>query len=282
MMNSLFDISKNWRLLDHTTFGPDFDALQSFAYDDTLCTFIGQQNQLPTLRAWVHHHTIVLGIQDSRLPCIDEGCDYLESAGYRAIVRNSGGLAVVLDDGVLNLSLILKEEKGFSIDSGYELMYSLIQKTFTEYQVEIDAYEIVGSYCPGSFDLSINGKKFAGISQRRIRGGVAVQIYLCVSGSGSERAKVIQHFYEKAVNGKETKFTYPVVRPETMASLSELLNEELTIASVMTKLLQTMLKEGVTLTPEPFSAEEQSLFNDNYERVLARNEKALAKIEKKH
>jgi lipoate-protein ligase A len=39
------------------------------------------------------------------------------------------------------------------------------------------------SYCPGKFDLSIDGKKFAGISQRRVRGGIAVQIYLCVEGN---------------------------------------------------------------------------------------------------
>ena len=83
----------------------------------------------------------------------------------------------------------MKEEKGLSIDAGYELMYELIKKMFSSFEVEINAYEIVGSYCPGSFDLSIGGKKFAGISQRRIRGGIAIQIYLCISGSGSERAE---------------------------------------------------------------------------------------------
>ena len=30
--------------------------------------------------------------------------------GYNAIVRNSGGLGVVLDQGVLNISLILKDK----------------------------------------------------------------------------------------------------------------------------------------------------------------------------
>ncbi len=57
------------------------------------------------IRTWVHHHTVVLGIQDSRLPYIDDGRAYLEAQGYRVIVRNSGGLAVMLDDGVLNISI---------------------------------------------------------------------------------------------------------------------------------------------------------------------------------
>ena len=68
---------------------------------------------------------------------------------------------------------------------------------FADFEVEIEAREIVGSYCPGSYDLSIAGKKFAGISQRRIRNGVAVQIYLCVSGSGQERAQLIKDFYKR-------------------------------------------------------------------------------------
>ncbi|MFC0471660.1 lipoate--protein ligase family protein [Halalkalibacter kiskunsagensis] len=272
---SIPTISDTWRFIDHTTFGPDFDALKSFAYDDTLCTFVGQRDGLATVRSWVHHNTIVLGIQDSRLPAIEAGRAYLEAKGYKAIVRNSGGLAVVLDEGVLNFSLIIKEEKGRSIDDGYELMYSIIKKMFSSYGVPIDAYEIAGSYCPGSYDLSIGGKKFAGISQRRIRGGIAVQIYLCVTGSGSDRAQLVKQFYDIAVNGKATKFTYPNIQPETMASLEELLDADLSIAEVMKTLLFTIHNEGAQLTVQPFSEAEQSLFLDNYERVVSRNKKAL-------
>ncbi len=267
--------AKTWRFLDHTTFGPSFDALQSFAYDDTFCTMIGQQHAAPMIRTWVHHHTVVLGIQDSRLPYIDDGRSYLEGQGYRVIVRNSGGLAVMLDEGVLNISLIIKEEKGLSIDAGYELMYELIRKMFSSFDAEIKAYEIVGSYCPGSFDLSIGGKKFAGISQRRIRGGIAVQIYLCISGSGSERAEMIRQFYDLAVKGEQTKFSYPNISPATMASLSELLDEELTVADVTRRLLVTLQAEGAQLIPHSLTSEEMHLFSEQYERVLARNEKVL-------
>ena len=64
-------------------------------------------------------------------------------------------------------------------------MVDFINALFPEVAERIEAYEIVGSYCPGSYDLSIDGKKFAGISQRRMKNGIAVQIYLCVEGSGS-------------------------------------------------------------------------------------------------
>ena len=114
---------------------------------------------------------------------------------FNVIVRNSGGLAVVLDEGVLNVSLLFQEtEKGIDIDLGYDTMWHLIQEMLKDYDVTIEAKEIVGSYCPGSYDLSIRDQKFAGISQRRIRGGVAVQIYLCATGSGSERAALVRDF----------------------------------------------------------------------------------------
>ena len=113
------------------------------------------------------------------------------------IVRNSGGLAVVLDEGVLNLSLIFPEgKKRIGINQGYDAMWALVKEMFQGFDHEIEAREIVGSYCPGSYDLSIDGKKFAGISQRRIRNGVAVQIYLCVNGSGARRAELIKQFYD--------------------------------------------------------------------------------------
>src|SRR5690625_4926619 len=109
--------AKRWRFLDHSTTGLAFSALQSFAYDDAFCTRIGQRKARPLVRTWVHHNTVVLGIQDSRLPYIEDGQAFLEAEGYDVIVRNSGGLAVPLDSGILNISLIVTEQKGFSINA---------------------------------------------------------------------------------------------------------------------------------------------------------------------
>ena len=119
-------------------------------------------------------------------------------------------------------------------------MWELVKEMFQEGGQEIEAYEIVGSYCPGSYDLSIGGKKFAGISQRRIRKGVAVQIYLCVNGSGSERADIVRRFYELGHKGEQTKYVYPDVEPSVMSSLAELLEMDLTVADVMGRFLKVL------------------------------------------
>ncbi|OCA88798.1 lipoate--protein ligase family protein [Pseudobacillus wudalianchiensis] len=279
-MNESLQLLKQpeWRLIDQSSLGPMFSALQSFAADDTLCTSVGAGFSPPTARAWVHHNTVVLGIQDTKLPFLQDGVQLLREAGLKTIVRNSGGLAVALDEGVLNLSLIFPDtEKGIDIDRGYEAMYLLIRQMFSDFPVQLDAYEIVGSYCPGSYDLSIEGKKFAGISQRRIRRGVAVQIYLCVSGSGSERAAMIRQFYETAKKAERTKWDYPDIQPEVMASLSELLGCELTVQDVMMRFLNTLHQYAGRLYASSLHGEEIELYQGYLERVTERNEKALTR-----
>ncbi|MBM4761590.1 lipoate--protein ligase family protein [Bacillus sp. B15-48] len=267
-----------WRWIDQSALGPQFHALQSFATDDTLCESVGSGKSSAVARSWVHHDTIVLGIQDTKLPFLEEGIEFLEAQGYQYIVRNSGGLAVVLDEGVLNLSLILPErDQGIDINRGYDAMWFLIQQLFADFKMEIEAREIIGSYCPGSYDLSINGKKFAGISQRRLKKGVAVQIYLCVTGSGSKRAETIQQFYERSKQGMATKLVYPEVKPEVMASLSELLGQPLTVQDVQLRLLTYLNHSSEEILSGQLMPEEFEVFHRYYERIIERNEKFLNK-----
>nr|WP_236633469.1 lipoate--protein ligase family protein [Exiguobacterium sp. SH4S7] len=258
-----------YRLIDQSSLGAAFQAEQSFATDDTLCA--STKHQGAVFRAWVHLNTVVLGIQDARLPHLRDGIRLLHEHGYRPVIRNSGGLAVVLDEDVLNLSLILPENDGIQIDSGYEAMTSLIQHMFKDVTDKIVPGEIVGSYCPGSFDLSIDGKKFAGISQRRVRGGVAVQIYLSVRKSGSARAALIRDFYDRAIQGEATRFTYPAIVPETMASLEDLLHIPLTVNDVLRRAYD-VLGETSRLVPATLDTDEQATLVVQLDRMWQRNE----------
>ncbi|ARF17928.1 lipoate--protein ligase family protein [Sporosarcina ureae] len=266
-----------WRFLDESISARNRSALESFAMDDTLCQLVGQQQSVPVVRTWVHDHTIVLGIQDHRMPFIQEAMDSIEQHGYQSIVRNSGGLAVVLDEGILNISLIFSEQKSsIDIPIGYEAMLSLVQLLFPELGERIEAYEIVGSYCPGSYDLSVDGKKFAGISQRRLRQGVAVQVYLCIEGSGSERAEIIREVYEKGLQGQQTKFTYPIIQPDTMASLSEILDTHLTVNEVVIRLQIVLRSLTEDVRHGGLTDEEMELYSFYLKRVFERNQKMLS------
>lgn len=267
-----------WRLIDQSISMKSRTPLESFAMDDTLCQLVGQEKSHATVRTWVHDNTVVLGIQDHRLPYVQEGIHLLNSKKYQTIVRNSGGLAVVLDDGILNISVVLSEQNGaIQINEGYAVMVDLIKLLFPQAAEQIEAYEIVGSYCPGSYDLSIGGRKFAGISQRRLRQGIAVQIYLCIEGSGSERAQLIKEFYSISLKNEETKFAYPKINPSVMASLSELLDQPITVSETVVRLQMVLQLLSGQLLHEPLNEEELALYTFYLNRVLERNEKMLSK-----
>ncbi|MEX3621622.1 biotin/lipoate A/B protein ligase family protein [Viridibacillus arvi] len=268
---------KTWRFWDQSVSGIGHSPLESFAADDTLCHIVGQDMSPATVRTWVHDRSVVLGIQDHRLPHIADGMNFLAVKGFTPIVRNSGGLAVVLDSGVLNISIVLSEQHSkIDINTGYEVMLELIKALFPKAAENIEAYEIVGSYCPGSYDLSIGGKKFAGISQRRLRQGIAVQIYLCIEGSGAERASLIRDFYKIGLQGEETKFEYPRVRPEVMASLTELLNEKLTVQQTVIDLQKLLMELSDEIKIGSLQQKEMELYSFYLNRVFERNKKMLS------
>lgn len=270
-----------WRFIDQSITNKTKSPLESFATDDTLCEAIGAGNSPWTIRTWVHDASVVLGIQDHRLPYLQDGKAYLQQRGYTPIVRNSGGLAVVLDSGILNVSLIMSEhDTRLSIDDAYEAMVSLIRLLFPEAAERIEAYEIVGSYCPGSFDLSIDGKKFAGISQRRMRQGIAVQIYICVERSGAERAALIRDFYSESLKGETTKFQYPQITPHVMASISELITP-MTVSDVVARLQHVVMELTSDMRYMPFTEEENARYVYYLTRILERNDKMLDNMDKR-
>ncbi|MBC1376445.1 lipoyl-[GcvH]:protein N-lipoyltransferase [Listeria sp. FSL L7-1699] len=268
---------ESWRFIDNTTINPAFDAIQSFATDDTLCRSVGARMVPPTVRGWVHEKTVSLGIQDSKLPDIDKGIAFLQEQGYRVVVRNSGGLAVVLDAGVLNLSMVLPDaERGIAIERGYETMFTLIKDMFVDCNEVIEAKEIVNSYCPGSYDLSIQGQKFAGISQRRMAKGVAVQIYLAVDGNQDARSELIRNFYAISGKDKQTKYSFPDVDPEVMGTLADLMKENITVNGCLVRLFNSLRHYAGELESGTLTSEELDLFPAYYERLIARNDKVLS------
>ena|SRR5699024_1778012 len=265
------------RFIDHSKqekiFNQPNKALTSFAIDDAIATSVGDYEVEATARIWVHDKTIVLGIPDTRLPYLEQGLHYLQEHHYKAVVRNSGGLAVALDKGVVNLSFIIPNTSKVSINDGYDIMYAFVQQLFQPFTTDIKAYEIVGSYCPGNYDLSINGVKFAGISQRRVRNGIAIQIYLDVEGDSKERARIVRQFYSLSKQDETTNFTYPDVNPNVMGTINELIHTSFTVDDVIQMIKQTLMELGAEVKIGNVMLSEENVFHKRFEQMQKRNEK---------
>lgn len=162
-----------------------------------------------------------MGLRDRRLPKAEEAMAWLREQGFSVGVRNSGGAAVPLDAGVINVSVVLPNPGGrVDFHDDFHLMADLIRESLQGWTDGVRYGEIAGSYCPGEYDASIGGRKFCGIAQRRQLKGSVVSAFILASGSGRARAELVRRFYEIASGG--TEGGYPVVREDSMGSLDEL------------------------------------------------------------
>lgn len=212
-------------LLDRTHDLSHQDVLYHFALDELLCRQTGEGG--PAIcHLWRHPRAFVMGVRDSRLPHAPQGEAKLHALGYDTAVRHSGGAAVPLDAGVVNLSLILPFTNGGpapDFHQDFEIMVELIREALYSTGQTIETGEIAGAFCPGTFDLSIGGLKFCGIAQRRQRKAFMIQAFIIAEGSGSERARLVRSFYDIAATGADPA-QYPLVEESSTASLEELTN----------------------------------------------------------
>lgn len=249
--------------------------LTYFALTDALIHHAAKINK-PILYAWPTEKVIFLGMIDTKLPHLEKGMKVLEDAGYDAIVRNSGGLAVVSDPGVLNFSIIFPEEDHMrlNINDAYERMHYIIAEALKSYNVEVIAKEIPDSYCPGDYDLSINGRKIAGISQRRIKGGLAIMIYVGIDGVQDDRSLLIKEFYEKGLQGEEVKWHYPDINPDVMVTVSDEIDGSLSVNQVIKHLIDFFASVG-SITPGDYTEEMLAEYQTSYDKMVDRNHRML-------
>jgi len=88
-------------------------------------------------------------------------------------------------------------------------------------------------------------------------------------------------FYEHALKNEKTKFIYPTIIPESMASLNELLGTEYTTNDILFKLLGSLKNLGATLNMDPVTTEEWTLYDKYFERMIERNDKMIRNMEKR-
>lgn len=215
--------------------------LDSFAYTNALLWLTAERQQ-PIVHFWQLPQTVILGLLDQRLPHLAAGLQSLDHAGYQALLRNSGGLAVVADTGVLNVSLFLPAARSdYSIEEAYQLMVAYVQTVWPT--LPIIAGEIKQSYCPGEFDLSINGQKIAGMSQRRTENALVIMLYVSINGDQDQRSRLIGHFYDVSLAGQHDE-RFPTVDPAVMTTVADALGQPLSVATAQDQFTTALQQYG--------------------------------------
>lgn len=216
----------------------------------------------------VNYPTIILGPKDTRLKALPEGIAYLNKQGFAPHLRAHGGLAVVSDPGIINISFISNlKEYPLTIDEGYEQMIQWLKEALSPLGLKVESYEVPDSYCPGTYDIIIQQQKIGGIAQRRFKDGVAVAAYISVTGNQRERAKIIRQFYQTS----EADSQYPNVNPDVMSNINDFLGKPISVEKFKQLLLNTVQQQTqLTRLPDPGEALE-ALYQKMYQKTLDRN-----------
>lgn len=249
---------------------------EPFAFTDVATEAAGKQEQV-YCHFWQLSDTMILGMKDTRLPFLTASLQVLKEAGYASIIRNSGGLGVINDAGILNVSLIFPKHLAATTDAAYEMMATLLQTAFPERTIL--AYEIADSYCPGTYDLSIDGKKIAGTAQRRIKDGVAVMMYLSINGDQPARGSLVRRFYQAGLKERFGKDGYPAVNPASMTTLEAALGRKFTTQEVIDRLQKALLSLITDQSLYPLKSLDQWLSENNLSEQM---QQRLAGMEKRN
>ena len=198
---------------------PQVSLEAQFETDQHLVPLLTNDNLI--LRAWPTQG-VILGKLDTVLPGFSAGEAYLRSQGLPVLIRKAGGLGVVCDDGVLNLTFLVSKHhpRYGGLHASYTMAVELITAFLKPLNLAIEVKAIPQSYCPGDYDLSVGGKKFAGIAQFRSKDAVMVMATLAVCGDQEQRCRLMKGFYERANLHHDP--SYPTVDPAVMSTLSAL------------------------------------------------------------
>lgn len=254
------------------------NRLSAFGMTNALLDLCGSTNQ-SMLHFWTLPPTLILGLKDRHLPALPQALQIVHTNGYDSFIRNSGGLAVVSDGGILNVSLFIPQtsDQHLSVDDGYELMKQLLQRTFPT--LSIASYEVTHSYCPGDYDLSVDGKKIAGISQRRSTTALVVMAYLSVVGDQQFRGELVRDFYTTGLAGQPNEWHFPDVWPDSMTNVADCLTQPLEMTNVKSAILNAYDAEGILLDQDTLSTTTQTpAFQTIYQRELAKMQKRQSGI----
>lgn len=211
------------------TLDPQVSLESQFETDRQLTALLTVDNLI--IRAWPTRG-VILGKLDTVLPGFSSGEAYLRSQGLPILIRKAGGLGVVCDEGVLNLTFHLSKHhpRYGGLHASYTGAVELITAFLEPLNLAIEVKAIPQSYCPGDYDLSVNGKKFAGIAQFRSKDAVMVMATIAVNGNQEHRCRLMKGFYDRANLLNDP--AYPAIDPTVMSTLSALSGQAWSVESL--------------------------------------------------
>ena len=240
----IFTVQERWRLIDEPISDNPQTALE---HDTALLREIAIGKRAATARLWETKQCLVVTKKESRFPRYDTANVEMAEMNWPLIVRDSGGTAVPLHPGILNLSIIVPQTTSadYDLDDMYMALCEPISRALKKLGLEPEYGETPGSYCDGRYNLNIDGLKITGTAQKimlaptnnnQLKQAVLAQAMLMIEADAKKGTDIVNHFYQKA--GSERQFD-----PSVAISISDLIEENSPVGALTLKLRQMITDE---------------------------------------
>ena len=237
------------------------NGLYSTAVDDYSLRNVKEDTMILHL---FQHSGINMGRDDTKNENFDQGIAYYKQQGVPVVLRQSGGRSIVSDKGVLSFSLTYITDHN-DVYLNFEDFSDFIKDAFKGISDKIETGLIQGAYCPGDSDMSIDGKKFCGTAQKKLKNAIEMDAYIAISGDQKPRTELVQGFY------KATNFTDFEVLDDKMESLANLAQTDIDVEEAGELLILALKRRCDEIEYLKIEDLDQDLF-----------EKSLAFTKKKH
>jgi len=159
-------------------------------------------NHQRLLLLWRAPRALVVGRSDTRLPHFANAVDHLGAEGWPVLIRRSGGSACPVSRGTLQIALARTVTSTITIDAAYTELANMIRTVLESYGLKVATRRKSSGFCPGRYDISVNGRKVAGLSQHwRQRNGqitVTTAATMIIEEDPEEIAHIVNLFYRVA------------------------------------------------------------------------------------
>ncbi|ATW05003.1 hypothetical protein [Sphingorhabdus sp. YGSMI21] len=122
------------------------------------------------LRIWENRNCLVTTRPVARRAGFAEAADASARSGWPVHVRSSGGSTVIHRPGILNITLaVAAGNQPVQPEASYQGLIRLLQDALGKLYIDATVGPVEGSYCDGSYNLCLNGRKIAGTASRIVR-----------------------------------------------------------------------------------------------------------------
>ena len=157
----------------------------------------------PLVLLWQSEPALIVSQADGNLPRFAEAARCAANEGWPVSVRSTGGSAVALVPGVVNVGMILPWRAARpSLEQSFELVCTPLIDTLARFGVAARTGSAPRAFCDGRFNVLVGSRKIAGTSQRHAvngqGGAVLVHAAVLVDADPGELTAVVTRFYERA------------------------------------------------------------------------------------